>query len=267
MKRSFLALLAALMLLTLTACGGSTTPPPVQPDSTANNTANDTDAANNIVDNTTDDVANADDSAVSDNAADDTMAESPDTSEEVKNDPSDIGGITRGIWNGSTYVNDSVSLRLTAPDGWVAATDEELAQLIGQGAEVMEVGTEAYEQAMAATIYDMGVSSSVTGDNVLVCFENVSETAALFSDNLTAEDYVSILKDQLASLSDPVYSFSDTVTLNLCGNEYLCLPAVATTQGIELPQYYIVRRQGDHMVCIICTSVSCTLDDFTALFN
>ena len=103
------------------------------------------------------------------------------------------GNPVRGAWVGNVYTNEYLGLRFEAPARWSIATVEEIAELIGLGAEVFATlaeGTEVPDDFWAivelAVIHDMMAMDSITGTSVQIAYERLFFP----NTNLTTAQYV-----------------------------------------------------------------------------
>lgn len=75
---------------------------------------------------------------------------------------------SRGTINGDVYSNQFIGISFTKPELWVYSTDEEIANLMGISAEVLEDGNFIMEASKLNTIYDMMVQDAMTGNNIII---------------------------------------------------------------------------------------------------
>ncbi|MBE5952204.1 MAG: hypothetical protein E7260_11565 [Lachnospiraceae bacterium] len=76
-------------------------------------------------------------------------------------------------------------------------------------------------------------------------------------ENMTAEQYLSVLKAQLQSFETPAYVADENLYLvEIAGQEYINLAMVADYGGgVYVYQDYCVRKQGNRMVAVVFTYV------------
>lgn len=174
-------------------------------------------------------------------------------------------GLDRGTWTGNVYTNAFASIQFTLPEGWVAATDEEIAALMGQAADLFTDRQKwLVESAKLTTIYDMMVQDPVTMNNVAVMFENLSLSPG--GTKVTEEDYLEIVTNQLAALETMTYTFDEPSKTTVNGVVYDTVRAVE--ENVNITQYYMVRKQDNYMVALIITTTDDTkLDDILAYFK
>jgi hypothetical protein len=174
-------------------------------------------------------------------------------------------GLDRGTWTGKVYTNDFAKIKFTLPEGWVAATDEEIAALMGQASDLFTDKQKwLIESAKLTTIYDMMVQDPETMNNISVMFENLSLSPG--GTKVTEKAYLDMVTSQLASLETMTYTFDEPYKTKVNGVDYDTVRASEAEIGIT--QYYMVRRQDNYMVALIITVVGDTkIDDILANFK
>lgn len=179
---------------------------------------------------------------------------------------STAASFNRGVWEDKTFTSEFSGISVTLPDDdWNISTDEELAELMGIGSEAYEdVNKLALELAKIKTVTDMGVDNGVTGTSVMVMYENLSLVAngKSYDEAKFADEMATALKDN--TLYE--YTIGDTYTTELCGKEYLVLPAQVAEYGLY--QNYMLCREGNYMIEIIFTGFGEEgMDEAMSLFN
>jgi hypothetical protein len=158
--------------------------------------------------------------------------------------------LVRGSWNDDVYTNEFADIRFTLPEGWLAATDEEIANLMGLAAETLEDEDKwAVEAAKLTTVYDMMAQDPATGNNIIVMFENLS--MVIGGTSMSEEDYLKSAKEQVASMSLMDYTFNEPYHTEIGGVQYLT--SRADSADIGLSQYYLMHKQDKYMVALIVT--------------
>ncbi len=179
--------------------------------------------------------------------------------------PEEPAKLTRGTWDGNVFTNDSISLKITFPSWWTHASDEELAATLGNTKEYM--AEDLFDAAMETTLYDLQAIDPLTGDNIVLSYENLSQSTG-YTDNLDEETYLELLKQQADSGLSMELAFADTFfPVELNGLRFMGLESSVTFDGIDMTQYYFVRKHGEHMICVICTALTLSMGDFVAMFN
>lgn len=153
--------------------------------------------------------------------------------------------IARGTWEGDVFKSDFADLAFKLPDKYQAYSDEQLAQLMKVALESLNNEAELVKQL---TIYDVFVQSSYN-NNFSILYENLAKQGV--SASITASDYLDILADKLEDMSTPKYTAENKTTVQVAGKTFDMLETSFTTQGVNGKQYYVARRQGGYMICII----------------
>lgn len=163
------------------------------------------------------------------------------------------------------YSSEFAGLQFTMPEGWLAGTDEEIANLMGIGAEYLSDAQKwATESAKLSTIYDMMAQDPVTGNNVMVMFENLS--MAIGGSKLDEAGYFDVVKKQLENVEDLEYTFNDPFDATAGSIEFYTVQANETSVGLD--QYYMMHKMDNYMVVMIITIVDDTkLEDILANFK
>lgn len=179
------------------------------------------------------------------------------------NETVELGGPVRGTWSGNVYSSEFSGLSFTLPEGWVKSSDEEIAALLGIAEETL-TDEEAWmlEAARLTSIYDMLAMNSLTGDNVIIMYENIALTTGGMQ--ISETDYLEILEAQLQSVQGTSYQFDDVYETDLSGMTFSVLPSYDATS--QLNQYYAVRMQDDYMIALVITAQFEDFDEIMACF-
>ena len=159
-------------------------------------------------------------------------------------------GFSMGEWKGNTYSNEFLGLKFNLPQGWAYSSDEEIAQMMNVGAELLNDDQKiAAELAKLTSVYYMVANNPNTGDSVSI----LSEKPMM---DVTTEYYLDQLKTQLAAVESMNYEIGDTSKEKVSGKEFETLTVTASMSGIEVAQKYYVCKMDEYFVCIIATSTS-----------
>lgn len=171
--------------------------------------------------------------------------------------------LTRGTCVDNIYASEYANLVFLAPEGWTYATDEEMAETMGVGLEVLQdSGLELNEKILEQkVIYDMMAVDSETGVNVIVSYENMALTFG--GDKLTEADYLDICKSQLESVETCEYAFGDVTEQQIGEDTYQAILAEVPELGLR--QYYCVRKVGKYMLSIVVSAFEG--DDIAEILN
>ena len=174
--------------------------------------------------------------------------------------------ISRGKIKGNVYRNEFLGIEFTKPDSWVYATDEEIAETVNISVDWL-LG-EKFKDALENNplVFDMLVVDQITGSNINIGFENLSKT---LSTNITVEQYVEALKEQVAGVSTWTVTFSNTLEIKKLGNtEFTKFSAIVTVQDVSMKQVYYLKKIDGYM-CFITISIprGYTIEQIEAMFK
>ena len=184
----------------------------------------------------------------------------------AETEPIDTGtGLTKGVWNNDVYTNDFAGLRFVLPEGWVAATDEELASLMGIASENLTDDQQwILEAAEQTSMYDALIRDPVSGNNVLIYFGNLSVMAG--AEDLSEEEFLQLTEQLLTGMEQYQYTFGEPYKTTINGINFLTVRADELNQGFR--QYYLLHKQEQYIVGITVTiSDNTDVDDILAYFQ
>lgn len=164
-----------------------------------------------------------------------------------------------GVTEDNVYKSSFGGLKFTAPENYVFSTQEEILQMMNIGAEALGDMSELYaEVAKQTTVYDMMAKNIVTGDNIIVMYENLTaygQNAATAYDENT---YLDAMDAQFAVLNQNglVYTAKERQNVTIGGKDFVKAPYTCNyeTYGTEVEQTYYVAKNGDYMTAIIFTA-------------
>lgn len=173
-----------------------------------------------------------------------------------------------GNSSGGVYTNTFAGIKFTAPESWSFYTDEEIMELMEIGSDMLnDDDALAYELSMQATIYSMMAENAETGASVQIMFENLALVGAL---GYSADDYADSIASQLEDLTEIEYEVGEKSNKTIAGEDYVVIPTTANSMGVDMEQYYLMRKIDGYMMSMIITTVpdlGTTLDDVTSLFS
>jgi len=153
-----------------------------------------------------------------------------------------------GKWENDVYSNNFLDLKISLPEGWTIATNEELAKMMNIGADIV-ASEDKYlaEVAKQTGIYYASASNQSTGESILVFSEKPLRDA-------TMKEYIDATAANLTKLTTMKYSIKGTSTATIGSRTYDTLTVEVEDAGIT--QRYYAYKQGKYFVGIIITSVS-----------
>ena len=141
-----------------------------------------------------------------------------------------------GEWNNNVYTNDFLGLKFNLPEGWTYSSDEELEEINKQ----MEAQN---------GVYYVSAINATTGNNINIC----SEKPAI---DMTIEEYINQLKNQLSSLENINYKIGETANEQFLGRECQTVEMTVTMSGIEIMQKYYNYKVDEYIVSLVITSTT-----------
>ena len=174
--------------------------------------------------------------------------------------------LSRGTIEGDVYTSEFAGITFTKPESWVYSTDEEIAQVMNVGAELLDRSEFEQKAAELTTIYDMMVKDVLWGNNVSVAFENLQLSQA---SNITVDQYIETVKTLMVQQASVMnYEFGDTAEVKLGEQTYSRLPATGSYSGISFDQYMYLRKEGVYMIVITISVFDGTaVSEFEAMFQ
>ena len=168
----------------------------------------------------------------------------------------------KGVLTENTFESAYIGVRYTASGDYVMATEAETLTLMGIGAETAGIDSKTLDYALLTTVYEMMVSTPSGIPNLSVMVEKLP------MQNITVEQYLGILKEQLSSVSSMKYDLSGEIdSVSIAGQTYSRFIAHVEMSGIEMQQYYIFRKTDDRIIGFIGTCTPDTTDALDALLN
>jgi len=175
-------------------------------------------------------------------------------------------GVTRGVWSGNTWTSDYLGLTLTLPSGWVHATDAEIAEVLGVGADFMaaqgvEVDTAALESI--GVLYDM-MATGPTGATIQIGMERL----VFPSSRMTAPEYIEASIDEFIAMGMEVdLDFPNVRIGNL---DWYSYGSVMDFMGIRIYGRYFVNVYDSvarFIVIMYADGMGDSIDDLLRFFS
>lgn len=179
--------------------------------------------------------------------------------------PNEMKTFSRGIWEDNVYINEYLGLRCVLPDGFVAATDEEMAAVMGIGFDAISDDNEFRKKvAELKVIGDMMASDTANSRSITVSLENLK--LSIGGTNIDEAAYAEITRKQLEDLNESTnmdYETLEQTTVDLGGESYLVMPVLS--YGGQLRQEYYLRRVDEYMLIVLLTGLAEPESDFAAM--
>ena len=175
-------------------------------------------------------------------------------------------GVTRGVWNGNTWTSDYLGLTLTLPSGWVHATDEEIADVLGLGADLIaatqgvEIDTSVMESI--GVLYDL-MASSPNGASIQVGMERL----VFPNSRMTAPEYIEASASELVAMGMEVdFNFPNTRIGSL---DWYSYGSMMEFMGMRIYGRYFVNVYDSvaRFIILMYTSDTEGVDEMLRLFS
>ena len=178
-----------------------------------------------------------------------------------------ISSYERGIITETSYESKYLNLRFDLPQGFEMASEEKMLEIMNIGSEIVDNNKLAVKIAKLTTIYEMMVSAPIGYPNLSIMVEKP------ILSSITIEQYLNFLKTNLLKLEKFKYEIREQITsAKIAGQSYKKLTTFLS--DFNIIQDYIVRKQGNRIICFIITYTSDSekemellIDGFTKLTN
>lgn len=165
-----------------------------------------------------------------------------------------------GVSENGVYTSNFGGIKFNAPEGYIFSTREEILKMMNLGAEFLDDDMlDMYSLvAQQTTVYDMLAKDAVTGDNVIVLYENLRAYGENAPDVYTAELYVDAMDAQFETMNTGiVYTPVSRENVTLAGKEFLKAEYSCQYEimgDASMTQIYYVRKDGDYITGVIIST-------------
>lgn len=167
---------------------------------------------------------------------------------------------TRGKTEGKTYHSDFADLTFTIPDdNWLFSTDEEIAAMMGIGAEALAKDGDSFDVSKVTSTVEFQ-AMSMGGSNVVMTVEKQNALSVALN---SMDDYIKYIKDAMTDQvknSGYTYTFGEDKDVTLGSHTFRRLDATLTVNGIEIEQAICIRFEGKYLVNITMTETAGDVD-------
>ncbi|MCL2563642.1 MAG: hypothetical protein FWE08_06365 [Oscillospiraceae bacterium] len=200
-------------------------------------------------------------------------AETPDAGDVTQA----AGEAKRGSWDGDVFISEYLGLQFTLPSGWAAASDEEMAEIMGMGIDVID-GMDLFGLDMdigglmdvfgVMNVTDMMASSLFTGASIDISFERL-----IFPHNrMSEEEYIESMAASMEmlgmdDLSMEIINFPGTTKIGAYA--WYSYGMVMEFMGVEIFSRYFITIQDGFSRTITITYVegSETVEEILEMFS
>ena len=164
--------------------------------------------------------------------------------------------LPRGTFENDLFYNESTSIRIQLGGTWVTASDEEFANAMGIGKEMLTDDFKKLVDAMPenSAIYDAIFTDIASGSNISVTYLKINGLAG--AQALTADIYVDAQAELLTkALSEGMEVVAgEKFEQELCNETYAALPLTTSYQGLTFEQIICARKQDGYIVQLTLTA-------------
>lgn len=237
MKKKLFALMLALVCVFATACNGSVEDETKE--AVVESTVED-EVVEEVVEEVTEETTEEVTEEVTEEATEEVTEEVVEETESVE------VSYYPGVFTETGYESEYLGLRYTTPEGFTMATDEELAEYMEAGQELLSEDFNALQLKYAemVTINELMVSDETGIVNFNITLEKTNADLA---------EYIELFKAQIAGLSGMTVEIVGEEEVEIAGATYTKILADVETQGVVLSQEYCLRKQDDRVVALIIT--------------
>ena len=155
-----------------------------------------------------------------------------------------------GEWNDNVYTNDFLGLKFNLPEGWVYSSDEEIAEMMNLGTELLNDDQKvAAEVSKLNNAYYIVANDPNTGNSVSI----ISEKPIM---EISTDYYINQLKTQLSSVDSIKYEIGETSKEKVGDIQCDTLTVSASMLNQTITQKYYVYKLDKYFVGIIVTATS-----------
>ena len=255
MKKLFVLLLSAVILLNGASCtGGDTTTAPESAEETAADTVKETDFV-------TEEETEADTNAVTDEVTDAETEAVTDAETEAEEEKE----LSLGNVNGNTYKNDFIGIGCTIGDGWVFYNDEQIAQINGITQSYLD--EDYLEQMKNATVfYDM-YASSESSSTINISLEKGTKLAVLLTDiDKVLTNSVGSIESSFANMGGTNFKY-ELRDVEIDGETFKGMDMYVEINGVPVYETMFCIKANEYLVyACVCTYIENTTDDILGTF-
>lgn len=176
------------------------------------------------------------------------------------------GSVERGTWDGNTFTSTYLGVQFNMPAGWVVATDEDIAQVMNLGFDMVgiDIDTDTLDALDVITFIDMMVSDPMTGGSVYITYERL-----IFPHTrISVQDYIGIAAQTIEMMGmDVNLDFPGTTRIG--GVDWYSYGSEMDVFGTPVFGRYFVSIENGfaRIISIIYSDFSMYVDDVLALFS
>ncbi len=162
-----------------------------------------------------------------------------------------------GVVVGGTYSNEFLGINLTLDNSWVFFSEQQMAELNGITADLIEDEDIKAMMENSGVVYDLYATSATTGAGINVVIENLGLIyGSVLSEDSYAEASMDTLKTALESAGMTNVS-CEKLSVEFCGKDHAAIGVAATNPaGYNMYEIIVCYKVGSYMACITCSHAS-----------
>ena len=167
-------------------------------------------------------------------------------------------GLTHGTVEGNSYINETLNIRLTLPEGWIFYTEEQIAAQNNITVDMFQ-GTDVAEALQTIGQFIDMVASTSDGSNTNLVIQPAQELLSLYTDKQLFELMQETISTQFESAGVELKEY-EILDFPALGKDQAALRMVFTMAGIEMTQYQIWLRENPDYLAILSVTSATQLD-------
>ncbi len=191
--------------------------------------------------------------------------DTPDTTANV--DVISDSNFDLGTVSGGKYENKFFGFGCSMDENWTYATEEQLLNMIGETADMLEDGDLKEGLKDADMFYDMQVASNDGYANINVVVQNLG---VMYGTILSEEEIVRQNVEQMPALMAQAGMDVDSceaTTVQFAGAERHAIQSYINSQGVDIYQLQVLVKSGSYIAVVTVTSyVTDITADIAAMF-
>lgn len=159
-----------------------------------------------------------------------------------------------GAWNENVFENDWINMAFEIPEDWTIATDEEISEISGIGAEIISEIKGTNKEALEAvadlkTVYAFMVSEPQGRVNAQLVYENLALT--LGGKKYTEKEYLDVVLETVLQQQEAGYTIQEETQVELGDKKFQCVK-LSAYEGLLFQEYYCYKMDK-YMISFVVT--------------
>jgi hypothetical protein len=168
--------------------------------------------------------------------------------------------LSLGTWKNNVYTSTFVDVSFTLPEGWIYASEEEIAAEMNLKSEwLSDEGKHLSEVAKLTSVFDMAASDPATDDQVKIMMEKLYAEVSM---DTYVEAFSGNLKNMVVSYETAIGPVS---TQEIAGHTYTSL--MTSVAEYDMEQQYFFRKEGSYMIVILLANMDASQGSMTNILD